>query len=88
MSIGTLTNLRDYLCGTLTPANMLWLSAQLSEYAKRDEKTLKPYTMDELNAMLDEAERQFSAGEYLTNEEVFSKYEKELEEEQLPVEVA
>ena len=69
MSETTLTNLRDYLCGALTPDNMLWLSAQLSEYAKKEQ--LRPYTMEEIDDMLDEAEAAFEAGDYLTNEEVF-----------------
>ena len=48
---------------------MLWLSAQLSEYAKKEQ--LRPYTMEEIDDMLDEAEAAFEAGDYLTNEEVF-----------------
>ena len=43
---------------------------------------IRRYTMDEINAMLDEAERQFEAGEYLTSEEVWDKYKEELEEEE------
>ena len=37
MSTAALTNLRDYLTGTLSPANMLWLSTQLADYAKKKE---------------------------------------------------
>lgn len=32
---------------------------------------LRPYTMEEIDKMLDEAEAAFEAGEYLTNDEVF-----------------
>ena len=32
---------------------------------------LKPFTMEEIDAMLDEAERDFEAGEYLTHDEMF-----------------
>ena len=32
---------------------------------------MQPYTMDEINAMLDEAEAAFEAGEFLTQDEVF-----------------
>ena len=32
---------------------------------------MQPYTMDEINAMLDEAEAAFEAGEFLTQAEVF-----------------
>ena len=72
MSTATLTSLRDYLYGALTPANMLWLSTELAEYAKRSEKELlRPFTMEEIDDMLDEAEAAFEAGDYLTNEDVF-----------------
>jgi hypothetical protein len=72
MSTATLTNLRDYLYGTLTPANMLWLAAELTERAKREEgNRLQPYTMEEIDNMLDEAEAAFEAGDYLTQDEVF-----------------
>ena len=72
MSTTTLEGLRDYLYGTLSPANMLWLSAQLAEYAQKEENIrLRPYTMEEIDNMLDEAEAAFEAGDYLTNDEVF-----------------
>ena len=59
MSTATLTNLRDYLYDTLTPANM------------EENKKSRPYTMKEIDEMLDEAEAAFEAGDYLTNDEVF-----------------
>jgi glutathione S-transferase len=72
MSTSTLTNLRDYLYGTLTPANMLWLATELTERARKEEnEQLRPYTMEEIDDMLDEAEAAFEAGEYLTQDEVF-----------------
>ena len=71
MSTSTLTNLRDYLYGTLTPANMLWLATELTERARKEEnEQLRPYTMEEIDDMLDEAEAAFEAGEYLTQDEV------------------
>ena len=71
-STSTLTNLRDYLYGTLTPANMLWLATELTERARKEEnEQLRPYTMEEIDDMLDEAEAAFEAGEYLTQDEVF-----------------
>ena len=42
MSETTLLNLRDYLFGTLTESNMLWLAKQLLEHVKAEEKPLKP----------------------------------------------
>lgn len=81
MSTSVLSNLRDYLYGTLSPANMLWLSKQLADYVQkqREQERLKPYTMEEINAMLDEAERQFAAGEYVTNEDLFREWDEEIE---------
>ena len=47
----------------------------LIEYAKRDKsEELRPYTMQEIDDMLDEAEAAFEAGDYLTNEEVFHRH--------------
>ena len=73
MSETTLLNLRDYLFGTLTESNMLWLAKQLLEHVKTEEKPLKPYTIEEIDSMLNEAEADFETGNYLTNEEVFNK---------------
>jgi hypothetical protein len=70
MSTETLSNLRDYLFGTLSRSNMLWLATQLKEHAEKQEE-LKPYTMEELNARIDESERQLANGQYKTIEEVF-----------------
>lgn len=75
MSTATLIGLRDYLYSTLSPSNMLWLSKQLAEYAKKEEtERLRPFTMKEIDAMLDEAEAAFEAGDYLTNDEVFHRH--------------
>ena len=87
MSTTALSGLRDYLCGTLTPANMLWLSSQLAEYALHQQAEELPpphrrYTMDEINAMLDEAERQAAAGESMTNEEFFRSWDELIAEEE------
>ena len=59
MSTATLTGLRDYLYDTLSPANLIWLGTQLAEYGyKQKEPSLKPYTMEEINARIDQAERE------------------------------
>ena len=72
MSTATLTSLLDYLCGTLTPNNMRWVGEHLIEYAKKEEnEQLRPYTLEEIDDMLDEAEAAFEAGDYLTNDDVF-----------------
>jgi len=90
MSIETLTGLRDYLYITLSPANMLWLGKQLTEYAIRKEEELKPYTKEELQARIEEHERQMAAGDYMTSEELFSRLNKEfhfLDEEEENLEI-
>ena len=51
--------------------------SRIIEYAKKEEnEQLRPYTMQEIDEMLDEAEAAFEAGEYLTNDEVFHHKEK------------
>ena len=67
-----------YLCtrkaartGEAASANMLWLSVQLADYAKKKEAApLKRYTKAELNALLDEAEANIAAGRGIPHEEV------------------
>lgn len=73
MSETALVNLRDYLYGTLSKNNMLWLAKQLLEHAKNVDEPLKPYTMEEIDTMLNEAEKEFETDNYLTNSEVFHK---------------
>ena len=80
MSEATLTNLLEYLYETLTPNNMQWLGEHLIEHANH---AVKPYTMEELNAMLDEAEADIAAGRTISDEDVWREIEKELEEEAL-----
>lgn len=74
MSETALNNLRDYLCGTLTKEDMAWLSTELALESMGDENPT-PYTMDEINAMIDEGEEDFKAGRYYTSEEVFKAIE-------------
>lgn len=72
MSTATLTSLLDYLYGTLSPSDMRWVGEHLIEYSKKEQsEQLRPYTMQEIDNMLDEAEAAFEAGDYLTNDEVF-----------------
>ena len=83
MSTSTLTGLRDYLYDTLSPANMLWLATELTKYAQKEERPpFRRYTKDEINAMLDEAERQIAAGETVSDEETWHKYDEEFSREE------
>jgi hypothetical protein len=49
MITATLSSLHEYLYGTLSPSNMRWLAAHLTDFAERMEHPQKPYTMEELN---------------------------------------
>ena len=91
MSTATLTNLRDYLYGTLTLSNMLWLASQLTEYAEKHEQQLKPYTMAEINAMIDASEAEIAAGKGTPHEEVMHEWDEEIarmEQEELELEMS
>lgn len=79
MSEATLSNLLEYLYGTLTPRNMLWMAERLTEHAKQEEESVKPYTMEEINARIDQSERDFTEGNYYTHEEVLKMLDEELE---------
>ena len=79
MSETTLSSLLEYLYGTLTPSNMRWLAEHLVKYADAEEnEALKPYTMEEINAMLDAAEADIAAGRTIPHEEVMRRWEEEL----------
>ena len=79
MSTQSLMGLVDYLCDTLSYEDMLFVSRKLTDCAmEQDDEQLTPYTMDEINAMLDEAERQAEAGEYITHEDLMREWDKEL----------
>ena len=46
-----------------------WLASKLNEEVEEEEERLTPYTMEEINAWIDESEADFAAGRYLTAEE-------------------
>jgi hypothetical protein len=82
MSEATLTSLLEYLYGTLTPSNQLWLAERLMEHAAAEEgETLKPYTIEELHQMVAEGEREFAEGKWQDSEDMFRELEEELAEE-------
>lgn len=76
MSEATLTSLLEYLYGTLTPSNQIWVAERLIEHAEAED--LKPYTMEELKARLDQSERDFAEGNICTHEEVLKMLDEEL----------
>ena len=88
MSEATLSNLLEYLYETLTPSDKRWVGERLIKYANYEEEPVKPYTMEEINAILDEAERNFEAGLGIPSEDVFRELEEEFEKEELQLEMA
>lgn len=79
MSTTALNGLRDYLTGTLSPDNMIWLANQLTEYAKKlQEPPFRRYTMDEINAILDEAEAEIAAGRGIPDDEAWDDLDEEM----------
>lgn len=81
MSTAALQGLLDYLYGTLSPSNMRWVGEHLIEQANKNEDTLKPYTMEEVNAMLDRAEQEIQEGKGITSEDFFRDLELEFKAE-------
>lgn len=83
MSTATLTSLLDYLYGTLSSSDMRWVGEHLIEQANKQEKEqeydLTPFTMDEIDAMLDEAEADFEAGRGIPHEQVMREMDEEIE---------
>ena len=79
MSTATLSNLLEYLYGTLSPSNMRWVGEHLIEYAKREEteETLQPYTKEELLERAEEGRRQIALGNYCTMEELLQELDKD-----------
>ena len=60
------------LAYNLTAANKRWLAEQLWKQAEREEAAeLRPYTIAEIDAMLDASEADFIAGRCKTNDKVF-----------------
>ena len=88
MSEATLRGLLEYLYDTLSPSSMQWLGEHLIEHAHNELESPKPYTMEEINAMIDEAERNYKAGAGIPSEEVFRQLENEFEQEEIQLALA
>ena len=82
MSTTALNGLRDYLADTLSPNNMLWLAAQLTEQAaKKNESQQKPYTIEELHARIAISEQQSAEGLFQDFDKAMDEIEQEFAEE-------
>ena len=82
MSTATLSNLLEFLYGTLTPSNMQWLGEHLIEHARNEEENLKPYTIEELHQMVAEGEQQFAEGKWQDSDDMFRELEEEFANEE------
>lgn len=82
MSTATLTSLRDYLFGTLSTSDMIWLVEEMKNHMRAPEEKLKPYTMEELNARIDQSERDIAEGRVYEFDEVMQELEKEFAQEE------
>ena len=80
MSKESLEHLRDYIQMTLSPSDITWLTDELIVTLQKQEH-LKPYTMEEINAILDEAERDFEAGLGIDGDDVHRELEEEFASE-------
>ena len=71
MSKVALQNLLDTIVGyNLSTANKRWLAEHLIEQVEAETKEqIKPYTMAEIDAMIDESEADLAAGRFYSMEE-------------------
>lgn len=76
MSKEALTILRDYIQLTLSPEDMRWLADELDALAYKQEP-LKPYTMEEIDAMIDQGERDLAEGRYRDIDDLFHEWDQE-----------
>lgn len=89
MSTVALEGLLNYLYGTLSPSNMRWVGEHLIEYAKKEQdERLRPYTMAELNARIDQAEANVAAGKTITHEESMRRWKEKIARKKLDLEMA
>lgn len=83
MSEATLTSLLEYLYGTLSPSNQRWVGEHLVKHANAQVENPKPYTMQEIHSILDQAKRDFEAGLGIPDEEVWRKIDEEYTQEEV-----
>ena len=60
----------------LSADNKRWLADKLYEEVEEEEERLTPYTMEEINAWIDQAEADFAAGRGIPAEEADKEMEK------------
>ena len=80
MSTAALQNVWEgILAYNLSTANKRWLVERLWEQIEsEDPQALAPYTMDEIDAMIDNAEHEIAAGLGIPDEEAWKELDEEL----------
>ena len=84
MSTSTLTSLLEYLTGALTTDNKQWLADHLYQQV-REKESMAPYTMEEINSRIDQAEQESAAGLGQDSEEMFREMEEDFVREELEI---
>ena len=77
MSSTALNGLRDYLFGTLSADDMMWLAEELKRHLHKGTAS-KPYSMEEIDGWIDESERQMAANLCEDEEDVYRELKEEL----------
>ncbi len=81
MSTATLSGLRDYLYGTLSPDDMVWLVEELKRFVRKDGDTLSSYSMEELEARIAKSEGDAAEGNVYDFDDVMDEIEAEFSRE-------
>ena len=84
MSTTALTSLLDYLTKVLTTDNKKWLADHLYQQV-REKKSVIPYTMEEINSRIDQAEQESAAGLGQDSEVMFRELEEDFVREELKI---
>ena len=71
ISTTTLYSLRDYLYGTMSADEMMWLVEELTNYIRKGDD-IQSYTIEELDSRIDNSQRDAIEGRYRTHEELFA----------------
>lgn len=71
MSTIALNGLFEYITNSLSEEELIWLTTELTSVTSKPKRQLKPYTLEEIDARIDESERQIAMGECSTTDEVF-----------------
>ncbi|MBQ3655937.1 MAG: hypothetical protein II956_03690 [Bacteroidales bacterium] len=75
MSKELLINMREYILKNLSYEGRMWLIGELEDSGEEDLSC--PYTTEELNARIDQAEREIANGECTPSDEFFRELDQE-----------